>query len=600
MEYWAAAAYRGLLDRTVFIGVTGSAGKTMTKELIAAVLGTQWCGHRNAASKNELRWVVRTILATRPWHSFCVVEVGASGPGSLDRPLGLLRPRIAVVTHIGDDHRSAFRTPDATAREKEKLVAALPADGTAILNADDPRVAAMGAACAGRVITYGTTPEAAVRADEIRGAWPERLAFTVHHGGQTLPVQTRLCGTHWTWAVLAALATGVALGVPLERAVTAVGAVEPVPGRLSPLTDPAGVTFIRDEWKAPLWSMPSALGFLADARAPRKIAVIGTISDFNTGRSMRHVAVFRQARAIADHVVFVGPYASRGLRARRDPQDAAVRAFGTVRQASDYLQTLLRPGDLVLLKSSSADHIERIALRRTDGIACWLTRCGRNGLCDTCSLRWVAAGERPAASVARDGRAAGQTAAPVEAGPRQLIVGLGNPGKRYEETPHNMGRVVVDRLAERLGGRWRLEGPALVADVQVRDVPVLLVKLEASMNDAGPALKPLTDRFDGRPEDCIVVQNDMDLPVGQVRTRLKGGAGGHLGVRSILDTYQSEAFPRVKVGVGRPERSDEPYLLAPVSPERRALLDPACETAADRVLELVIELEARRKMAGTP
>jgi UDP-N-acetylmuramyl pentapeptide synthase len=174
MEYWAAAAYRGLLDRTVFIGVTGSAGKTVTKELIAAVLGTRWSGHRNAASKNELRWVVRTILATRPWHSFCVVEVGASGPGSLDRPLGLLRPRIAVVTHIGDDHRSAFRTPDATAREKGKLVAALPPDGTAILNADDPRVAAMGAACAGRVITYGTTPEAAVRADGIRGAWPER------------------------------------------------------------------------------------------------------------------------------------------------------------------------------------------------------------------------------------------------------------------------------------------------------------------------------------------------------------------------------------------------------------------------------------------
>src|SRR5205807_2947872 len=198
-----ARTQRRRLGRTTFIGVTGSAGKTSTKELVAAVLGAELRGTKSPGNDNRLSRVGRTILRTRPRDAFSVVEVAAWRPGSVAETADLLRPDIAVVTTIGSDHFSAFRSLEATAAEKQALVDALPTTGTAVLNVDDPRVAAMADGFQGRVITFGEAPGATLRAEDVSSAWPDPLSFTLHHDGRSLPVRTRLNGRYWTTSVLA-------------------------------------------------------------------------------------------------------------------------------------------------------------------------------------------------------------------------------------------------------------------------------------------------------------------------------------------------------------------------------------------------------------
>ena len=384
-----AERHRRRVAGVTFVAVTGSAGKTTTKELVAAVLGSRHRVSKSPGTHNAAHWVSLTVLGARPGDGFCVQELGATGPGSLNDPIALVRPRVAVITNVGGDHRRAFRTLEATATEKGKVVAAVPRHGLAVLNADDPRVLAMAGSCRGRVLTYGLRPDAAVRAESVTSSWPDRLSFVAIHGEQRVAVQTRFCGVHWVHACLAAIATGVGLGIPLRVAAAALSAVEPQPGRYQPVRA-NGVTFIRDEVKASLWSVAPALEFLRDARAPRKVAVIGTISDYSGRASQIYAAVARQALDVADEVIFVGPQARRSGGARSHPKGAALRAFPNPREAHRHLAATLVPGDLVLLKGSQrADHLLRLVLARRGRVACWRTACGRIRFCVECLLLGV-------------------------------------------------------------------------------------------------------------------------------------------------------------------------------------------------------------------
>jgi UDP-N-acetylmuramoyl-tripeptide--D-alanyl-D-alanine ligase len=386
LERLRAERHRRSVAGVTFIAVTGSAGKTTTKDLIAAVLASRHRGSKSPGTHNSAHWVSHTVLGARRGDGFCVHELGATGPGSLDDPIALVRPRVAVVTNVGGDHRSAFRTLEATAAEKAKVVHAVPRAGLAVLNADDPRVLAMAGSCRGRVLTYGLRPDAAVRAESVRSSWPDRLSFTVIHGEQRVAVHTRFCGVHWIHACLAAITTGIGLGVPLPVAAAALAAVEPLPGRYQPV-QAGGVTFVRDEFKASLWSVAPALEFLRDARAARKLVVFGTISDYSGRASQVYADVARQALDVADEVLFVGPQAVRSGGARGHPKGAALRAFPSLREAHRHLSDTLVPGDLVLLKGSQrADHLFRLVLARRGRIACWRTDCRRIKFCDECVL----------------------------------------------------------------------------------------------------------------------------------------------------------------------------------------------------------------------
>jgi len=551
------------LRGVAFIGVTGSCGKTTTKELVAAVLATRLTGRSTPGNHKVSPHLERTIARTRPWDDFCLVEMAIARRRVLlfDDTLRLIRPQIGVVTVIGTDHLGIYRSAEAVAAQKGRLIESLPGHGTAILNADDPLVRDMQRRCSARVITYGRAADAMLRAENVSARWPERLTFTLHHEGRTLEVRTQLCGAHLVGSVLAALAVGLSMGIPLEEGVRAVGTVPPFDRRLCPFEHPDGYTIVRDDFKAPLWSIPAALQFVQEARAQRKLVVFGTLSDYAGRSDATYVAVAQQALEAADRVIFVGNASAKSLKARRHAQDDAVQAFYSVEAAAEQLRDELRPGDLVLLKGSPMDRLGSIVTAST-------------------RPRRVAAG-------------------PAAAGRLQVVVGLGNPGARHDDTPHNVGQRVLDLLASTLGTTWEQERDAKLARVESGGRTVLLIKPVARMNASGPQLHALGERLGFGPSDLVLVHDDLDLPIRSVRVRMRSGDGGHRGVRSVLRAFRTDEIRRVRIGVGRPSEGQgvEDYVLKPFEAEKLRAIDEACAEAADRVLELLGRPERLRGRA---
>ena len=290
----SARPWRGLLRKPVFIGITGSAGKTTTKELLLGMLSRQRRGVANAASLNVLPEVAKTIWRVRPHHDFCVAELSEDRPGVMDANVELLRPSIAIVTVVQDDHLVAHASRDALAQEMSKLVAALPEAGTAVLNADDPRVLSMAKDCHAKVITFGTSQGADLWARDVSSVWPQRLHMTLTYGSEQARLATQLCGTHWVPAVLGAIGGGLAMGLTLAECAVGIATVAPFEGRMQPVTTADGVTFIRDDFKAPLWSLDSGFEFMESAIAARKIIVIGEISDIASQKALRYAKALRE------------------------------------------------------------------------------------------------------------------------------------------------------------------------------------------------------------------------------------------------------------------------------------------------------------------
>lgn len=587
-----AHLWRGRLEKPVFIGITGSAGKTTAKELLVGVLRSKRQGIGSPSTLNRPLDVARTILRVRPTDEFCVVELGEDRPdGELGESLALLQPTVGIVTVVGNDHWSSFGSRDAVAMEMRKLITALPPSGTAVLNADDPLVRAMAGSCRGKVILYGTSSDADVRAEDGSSTWPDRLQLTLVRGAERVKLRTQLCGTHWIPSVLGAVGGGVATGMTLEECAGAIANIAPFTGRMQPVTTDDGVTFIRDDWKAPLWTLDACFEFMEAARARRKIIVIGELQDIASQKGTKYAKAAIRAQEIADVTVFVGPWASSALKGRKLENEGAVRAFAQTREAADYINANTRAGDLVLLKGANRrDHLYRIILARSGDVACWRDDCNRFLFCDECPDRR----KRSGAVIPVDAPfSAAECTAPL--GLRtlerdeQIVVGLGNPEPIHAGTPHNIGYAVADHIAATLGLSWDATPQAWIARGSSRGRPVCVMKIRSAMNGTGRALKQLSESMAFGPMQCILVHDDLSLPLGAVRARLSGGAGGHRGVASILTAFQCDTFRRVKVGVGRAgvKLNGAEYVLTAFDAQGRAAVDPAISAAGARALELV-------------
>ena len=621
--YRLAAMKRRSLGRTEFIGITGSAGKTTTKDLLGAILERHLPGGRKGAgTMNGPAHVARFVLGTRHTDRYCLTEIALINDDSMGRQLAIYQPTVGVVTNIGGDHLSAYGGIDGVAEEKSKLIRALPPNGIAILNADDSRVIAMQALFSGRTVTYGMGEQAMLRGTEVESSWPDRLSLTVTWLGQSVRVETQLCGVHWAPVVLAAIATAVALGVPLPAAAEALATVKPFEGRMSPVELEDGVTFIRDDWKAPSWTVEPTLAFMRHARAKRKIVVVGTLSDYTGDSSKRYSEVARKALDSADCVLFVGPRSSASLRAKRNDQDQLF-AFPSLRDASAFLSSYLQPGDLILLKGSTrADHLERLILARSGKVECWRSGCGRYYYCDEpewlkkvdpagiarrdyrpSACRFLHVPSEPTGAIGRaTSYAAGVSATPGarESGSRDtgvVVIGLGNPEAHRSDTRHNVGFRVLDALAGRQAEGWIADDDyATVCRAELNGMSLCLVKPLAPMNEIGGAVQKAARKLDIKVCQCILVHDDLDLPLGAVRARNRGGDGGHGGVRSILQHFQDDRFRRVKVGIGKPfdGQSIVDFVLTPFSPEQLASVDAGIDLAADRVIEIARQIKLEK------
>ena len=172
----------------------------------------------------------------------------------------------------------------------------------------------------------------------------------------------------------------------------------------------------------------------------------------------------------------------------------------------------------------------------------------------------------------------------------KLVVGLGNPGRKYERTRHNLGFLVIDRIAtQNEVARKKKRCNALIGEWSSNDERVLLIKPQTYMNRSGEAVKKLIREFRASTEDLVVVYDDLDLPFGRIRIRPKGSAGGHRGLRSIMESVGDAPFYRVRIGIGRPPEgvNAEDYVLEPFDSQERSELNDLVSRAAEAVLTLL-------------
>lgn len=383
--YLILRGYRSLLFGKTVIAITGSVGKTTAKELVHAVISTRYSGPKTYGSCNGISAVARTIFSIRPRDRFCVLEMGANRAGKIRLLASMAPPDIAVIIAVGLDHYTVHRSREGVAQEKGALVRALSTRGTAVLNADDPLVAAMAAQTPARVVRFGFSPKADLRASDASAVWPDRLSFTLHVNGERHRVRTRLLGTQSTASILAAIAVGREMSVPMTDILRAIESFEPVECRMSPVTHPDGVQFILDDLKAPHWTIENTLSYMRKARAKRRIMVFGTFSDAPGAKSRKVRAIACSALEFCDLVVFAGSCARFAVKSNDTQPPDRLKMFDTVREASDFLKEKLQADDLVLLKGSmKADHLMRIVLDRERPISCWRMDCNMMIRCTVC------------------------------------------------------------------------------------------------------------------------------------------------------------------------------------------------------------------------
>lgn len=385
-----AFCWRRLLFRTRFIAITGSVGKTTTKDLLAAILNDMPA--RTLAtrrSSNGAKHIAQAILRARPWDRFVVLEAGTDQPGWIRRSAWLIGPDIAIILSVARTHTNNFQTLEDTAREKAALLAGVRRRGVAILNADDRRVAAMAASCKARVLRFGTSANADVRASEISSQWPDRFSLSVTAEGNTARVNTQLVGTHWSAAVLATVTAALECGMTLTQAAQLISRVPPTTGRMEPCMLPNGAVVLRDDFNGSLDTFIVAFEALKAAKAIRKILVITTVGDSPESWDHRTMRIAREAASVVQMLVLLGK-AKDTKRAGKAALDAGLfpenlLRFEDLRELSAFLKSTLRQGDLMLLRGRTTDHITRVFHAQTKEVACWKSYCTKRNLCDHCS-----------------------------------------------------------------------------------------------------------------------------------------------------------------------------------------------------------------------
>jgi UDP-N-acetylmuramoyl-tripeptide--D-alanyl-D-alanine ligase len=284
-----AAHWRARFDPIV-VGITGSVGKTSTKEVVAAVLGGRYRTERSPGNLNNEIGLPLSLLEIGPETEAVVLEMGgAYAPGELAYLAGIARPRIAVVTNVHPVHLERMGTIEAIAQTKAELVDAVPPDGAAVLNGDDPRVRAMAARCRGRVVTYGLGAENEVRADAVETEGLAGTSFRLHLDGETFHVKVPLVGGHAVELALAGIAVGHALGLHISEMLP--GFQDPaIQVRLLVQPGPNGSRLIDDTYNASTPSVLSALGLLAELRAggARAVAVLGDMRELGAVAEEEH------------------------------------------------------------------------------------------------------------------------------------------------------------------------------------------------------------------------------------------------------------------------------------------------------------------------
>ncbi|HMO56402.1 MAG TPA: UDP-N-acetylmuramoyl-tripeptide--D-alanyl-D-alanine ligase [Roseiflexaceae bacterium] len=354
-----ASFHRSRLTTTV-IGVTGSVGKTSTKEATAAVLQQAFRTLKTPRSYNSEATLPIVLLQIADHHDVAVLEMGMYQPGDIALLADIARPQIGIVTNVGPSHLERVGSLDGIQQAKSELPRALPADGVAILNYDDRRVRAMAELTAARPFFYGCDASADLWGELIENRGFGGISIRAHYQGAAVELELPLIGVHSLYTALAGAAAGLVMGMEwdairagLQHAGTA--------ARLRTLSGPHGTTLIDDTYNAAPASMQAALQILA-ATPGRRIAVLGDMRELGTIEEAAHRQVGEWAAGIADILVTLGRcgrWIAIGAREAGMPAEQII-AVDERAEVVALLEELIVPGDTILLKGSRAMEMEQI------------------------------------------------------------------------------------------------------------------------------------------------------------------------------------------------------------------------------------------------
>jgi len=352
-------AVRRMWNKTV-IAITGSAGKTTTKESAARLLSAKYRVLKSEGNLNNHYGLPLQLLRLEPEHQLAVLELGMNHAGEIRALAALCEPSVGVVTCVAPVHLGFFNSVADIARTKYELIQSLPATGTAVLNADDEYVSQFGRDFSGRVITFGIHHPADVRAEAIREMGPDGSEFDVVAGATRAHARLPLIGRHNIYNALAAIAVALFGGLTLEEATSGVALLTPADKRGQVLTV-GGATVINDTYN----SNPRALDYVVDALAGmavrdggRRIVVAGEMLELGPATDDLHR---RSGAHMADKKIDVVVGVRGAARNIVDAvAEAGVRAefVDSPEQAGEWLAREVRPGDIVLLKASRGVKLE--------------------------------------------------------------------------------------------------------------------------------------------------------------------------------------------------------------------------------------------------
>ncbi len=359
MERYGAHVVRAWRPRIV--AVTGTVGKTGTKELVADVLATRFSVFRTPGNYSGRFGLAVALGGLRPEHEVAVVEMATGHFGEIDAMCALAPPEVGVVTAVDAAHLVALGDVEGVAREKGALLTHLPADGLAVLAADDPRVSALAGRSSAPVVTFGTSPDAGYRADDVVVDL-SGTTFTYTRGPWHATVVVPWLGAHSADAALVGLAVADHFGIDLDDAVTAIGGMASIPGRLRPLAGAGGSLLLDDTYNAAPRSVHAGLETLALLPAGTRIAVIGDMSELAGASEELHREVGRHAAKVVDLLVTQGNAAAwiadAAEQAGLPPERVAITF--TPEDAASEVAARLAPDAVVLVKGSAAARMERV------------------------------------------------------------------------------------------------------------------------------------------------------------------------------------------------------------------------------------------------
>ena len=360
----ALARYRRRQSGLIVVAITGTNGKTSTKEMTARVLEKRYRVLATAGNYNNEIGLPLTLLRLDDSHQVGVLEMGMNAPGEIARLTGICEPDIGVVLNVGEGHLAGLGNIDNVARAKGELIDMMGGNGAAVLNADDPRVLAMADKAAGRVVTFGQGSRGDVRATRIR-AEDGGFVFDMLLPGQNVPASVRLksCGRHLVSDALAAAAVGMLLNVPATSIVEGLGRFVPVSGRMTVIKTKAGFYVVDDTYNANPDSMRAAIETLKALRGRRPaFLILGDMYELGAQAAFMHKAVGKcTAESGVDMLLAVGEFAeimAEGAVGAGMAKEKIV--CGTKDRVVATLTAAVRTGDWVLVKGSRAMTMETV------------------------------------------------------------------------------------------------------------------------------------------------------------------------------------------------------------------------------------------------